>query len=706
MAELSDILSKINSGYTSVTDAIPDMYYFNDYANSYYVDCTNLTDYPRCFASCIQSDGKVIAGGSRYDDSGINRIVRFNTDGTVDETFTSPSFSGNVYAIAIQSDGKIVVGGYFDDGVDENSYYALVRLDTDGSIDGTFNNSIFSQGDEVYAIAVDASDDSLIIGGDFSDYLMKTDVDGVIDSDFATNISGLLNNNVNSLALDSNKDALCVGDFTNYIVKIKTTGTNVERGTVVGTFNIGGGFNNITYAVAIQSDDKILVGGRFDDYDGNSVNQIVRLNSNGGYDSSFALDGALLSPSFSSHYIKSIAIQSDGKVVVGGSFWGISDYSQRRIVRLTTSGAKDTSFDIGYGFNDTVNVVLVDASNNVYCGGYFTQYNKKAISSLFNFACEDFSCGFIKLNSSGVRIGNPKRNKAYCVGIVDGGYDMYDDGNFINTDLTQTFEQIYDLGRDVYNCIPNTHTSALTDTSDNEAYPDFENNDNEPIYPFPPMDGEVVDGSALFGGGSKYFTNMYPGLFVLGAKDISIEEFNITGETGQDGYGDYSNGVVEVTVNGKIWSCFYRSTFNQDSDEPALNQIIIVEGVSEGITQDLGGDPTDSDDHVLTGLTGRTELFYLVFGRFNTDATTENQISEIATKFLQLVTSPEVIKSCSNKGCGTQKGFVCLRNNGCTCAKWKFFTAQCSRNQQALGLCSGISGAYVPAITVCNLRLF
>lgn len=39
-------------------------------------------------------------------------------------------------------------------------------------------------------------------------------------------------------------------------------------------------------------------------------------------------------------------------------------------------------------------------------------------------------------------------------------------------------------------------------------------------------------------------------------------------------------------------------------------------------------------------------------------------------------------------------------------ASWKFFTAQCTRNQQSLGICSGVSGAWVPAITVCTLRLF
>ena len=63
--------------------------------------------------------------------------------------------------------------------------------------------------------------------------------------------------------------------------------------------------------------------------------------------------------------------------------------------------------------------------------------------------------------------------------------------------------------------------------------------------------------------------------------------------------------------------------------------------------------------------------------------------------------------TCSPLSCDTPS-FKCYvgTSNSCTCARWKYFTAQCTRNQQALGICNGTSGAYVPAITVCNQRLF
>ena len=52
-------------------------------------------------------------------------------------------------------------------------------------------------------------------------------------------------------------------------------------------------------------------------------------------------------------------------------------------------------------------------------------------------------------------------------------------------------------------------------------------------------------------------------------------------------------------------------------------------------------------------------------------------------------------------------GFRCQKNDGSfTTTTWKFYTAKCTRIQKSLGICSGMSGAWVPAITVCNLRLF
>ena len=721
MADLDAILSYINGGYQSVTNLIPEKFNFVDdpylyddgEGYSFIINCTGLDWYPIALAVAIQDDGKVLVGGNRYDkieDNYYGRLKRYNTDGTVDNTFTSVSFSGDIYAIKLQSTGKIIVGGYFGDGVDGYNYYGLVRLNTDGTVDDSFNE-VTSGGDEVYALAIDPNDDSILFGGYVSDYLQKTDIDGIIDSDFASNISGVLDSPPKTMALDSNLDLVVGGEFTNGIIKIKTTGTNLQRGTAVGTFTASS-FNDYVYSVAIQIDDKIIVGGRFTDYGGDSANRIVRLNSDGTLDNTFSYYGTFESD-YNTPSIYAVAIQSDGKIVLAGDFTLQDAQHPLRIDRVTSSGSSDTTLNVGYSFNDQIMCMALDGSNNIYVGGYFGQYNGRTLSSTFNFGCEQLSFGFAKLSNTGSIAGNPFRSSYYTAGIDDGGNDLYDQGNYLNTNLTQTYAQILDFDRNNENCIPYTHSASLSDNGADDSY--YDTTVGYGHIDKTPKDGIVADGSDYFGSGSKYFTNLYPGLFVMGAKDISIDEFNVTGGTGQDYSGGVDNGYTQIEINGESWACFYRSSYGvyagtpgdpNDPGEAALNHIIIVKGTATGITQDIGGDSNNSDDHVLTGLTGRSELYLLVFARLDGIASTPTEISAIAKKFLNLFVGAEVTKTCGNQGCGTQKGKVCLFNNSCTCAKWKFFTAQCSRNQQALGLCSGTSGAYVPAITVCNQRLF
>ena len=84
--------------------------------------------------------------------------------------------------------------------------------------------------------------------------------------------------------------------------------------------------------------------------------------------------------------------------------------------------------------------------------------------------------------------------------------------------------------------------------------------------------------------------------------------------------------------------------------------------------------------------------------------------TSVSTGYLSLALNgeePTVSKSCSNLSCSTP-AFKCYVGvtESCACARWKFYTAQCTRIQQSLGICSGTSGAYVPAITVCNQKLF
>ena len=92
-------------------------------------------------ALAIQADGKVIVGGefNKYNGALRNKIARLKIDGTLDSTFqVGTGFDWSVTSVALQSNGKIVVGGYFSS-YNGNPCNNIVRLNTDGTFDHTFN---------------------------------------------------------------------------------------------------------------------------------------------------------------------------------------------------------------------------------------------------------------------------------------------------------------------------------------------------------------------------------------------------------------------------------------------------------------------------------------------------------------------------------------------------------------------------------------
>jgi hypothetical protein len=151
--------------------------------------------------------------------------------------------------------------------------------------------------------------------------------------------------------------------------------------------------------------------------------------------------------------------------------------------------------------------------------------------------------------------------------ISDGGDDMYDDGNYLSTDLAGTV-----------------------------------------LY----TDGVVTASDAEFGSGSRYFTAKYPGGFVLAAVDISINTFEINGDNGADGGGSVDGTVLSTTVDGKQYTIFVKRVY--DAGDPSINQIVIVPGDGAGITQDFSTD-TNNSYHSVTGLSSVTELYYVLVAK-------------------------------------------------------------------------------------------
>ncbi|MBN2159642.1 MAG: delta-60 repeat domain-containing protein [Spirochaetes bacterium] len=334
----------------------------------------------------IQRDGKVLVGGPFTQYNGTNvpdRIIRLNADGSLDTDFNigGTGATASVYSLAIQGDGKVLIGGDFTWYNGANVPDRIIRLNTDGSVDSTFNIGGTGANDIVYTLAIQG-DGKVLIGGVFTAYngadvpdrIIRLNADGSVDSTFNNGGTGA-NNDVKSLVIQGDGKVLVGGHFTQYndtdvpdgIIRLNADGS------VDTDFNsVGTGANQPVYSLAIQRDGKVIIGGDFTLYNGLDVpDRIIRLNADGSVDSTFnnggtGADGGVVT----------MAIQRDGKVLVGGYFTTYNGPVPDRIIRLNTDGSVDSTFNNGgTGADVSVNSLAIQRNGKVIMGGNFTTYN-------------------------------------------------------------------------------------------------------------------------------------------------------------------------------------------------------------------------------------------------------------------------------------------------------------------------------------------
>jgi len=335
--------------------------------------------------SAYQSDGKLIIVGSfdEYDGATSSRIARLNNDGTLDDTFNSDEgfiadgFYGVVYSVSIQADDKIIVGGSFTsyNGEPCNN---IVRLNTDGSLDTSFD---FGTGASSYVYSsVVQSDGKIIIGGNFTTYngtarnrIARLNTDGSLDTSFdpGTGASSYVYN----CNMQVDGKIVIGGNFTTYngtarnrIARLNTDGS-LDTSFVPGT-----GASSYVNTALIQPDGKIIIGGAFTSYNGTARNRIARINTDGSLDTSFNPGTGANS------YVYASALQGDGKILIGGTFTTFNSNAQRKLARLNSDGSKDDTFDIGTGFDDTtssydIREISIQTDDKIIIGGTFYFYN-------------------------------------------------------------------------------------------------------------------------------------------------------------------------------------------------------------------------------------------------------------------------------------------------------------------------------------------
>jgi uncharacterized delta-60 repeat protein len=351
----------------------------------------------------VQPDGKILIGGDFTSYPGatnLNRFIRLNVDGTLDSAFVTnasdnSAFSASVQAIALQSDGKILVGGSFSNYNGTTNRNRLVRLNADGTTDTAFcTNAVDGSkfNNQLTAIAVQA-DGKILVGGYFLDYagttgrswLIRLFQDGTLDTDFCTTASdGNVNQWVWAITVQSDGKILLGGDFTNY----KTTNRNRlvrlnSDGSLDTTFsdNAAGGskINSTVKSIQQQADGKILVAGYFFNYGGTSQRSwLLRLKDDGTLDTDFmtvAVDGNKMN-----FQIESISL-TPYKIYLGGGFINVRGVTGRdRLFKMNYDGSLDNSGFLTNGVdsskiaNGSTLSVAVQSDGMVLAGGTFNTY--------------------------------------------------------------------------------------------------------------------------------------------------------------------------------------------------------------------------------------------------------------------------------------------------------------------------------------------
>ena len=332
----------------------------------------------------VQSDNKIIIGGgfTTFNEATRNRITRLHSNGNIDNSFSIGSGCNDaVQTIALQSDGKIIIGGSFTQYNGTNRRH-IARLNTDGSLDTSFNIGTGANF-PILAVAIQ-NDGKIIIGGGFTSFngtninrILRLNSNGSIDSSF--NVGTGFDNTIHSLNIQNDGKIIIAGEFSNYNNNTSNRIIRVnDNGSVDTTFSIGNGANNTIFTIHNQPDGKIILGGLFTTFNSNTTNYLVRLNSNGSIDSTFNVGiGA-------NNFIRSIGFQTNNKIVVGGSFTNFNNSLINRLARIENTGSSDTSFltATGSGANNTINSIAILADGGILLVGNFSSFNGAAINRI------------------------------------------------------------------------------------------------------------------------------------------------------------------------------------------------------------------------------------------------------------------------------------------------------------------------------------
>jgi uncharacterized delta-60 repeat protein len=329
----------------------------------------------RGYSLALQTDGRIVMAGIVSNGTAYFGVARYNTDGSPDNSFSGDGLQTSgiecgtdvANSVAIQADGRIVVAG-FSNTAGTNDF-AIARFNTNGLPDNSFDGdgillTDFTAGDD-YAgsIAIQPDNNFLIAGYSYRSIggntipqlaISRYKPNATLDSSFAEN--GKLTGNFSqgntryfASAIQSNGRTVTAGtawNGTNYDFAVARYTSN---GRLDSTFSTDGilmldfGGNDEAHSVLIQTDGRIVVGG-------SAANQfaVARFNADGSPDNSFSGDGRQTISIGIDDNLESMALQADGKIVLVGISFSDPNYDSAYfgVARLNTNGTTDNSFSL------------------------------------------------------------------------------------------------------------------------------------------------------------------------------------------------------------------------------------------------------------------------------------------------------------------------------------------------------------------------
>jgi len=316
----------------------------------------------------------------------VSILYRSPSPGAVDLTFRDRFMNGTaVFALLPMVDGSVMIGGDFT-GVGPRAIGRVARLLTDGTLDEDFNAYGFGADGPVRALAPD-EEGRCFIGGSFLTYngqparhLIRLEADGTPDPSYVPEIDAATTE-VRALARQPDGKLLAAGTSVNGSVTTHWLVRLLSDGSRDPLFATPAFLNGKVNCLIIEANGRILVGGSFRQNPPGTpgqFNRVARLEPNGFPDASFAPPGG--TNAAANGEVRAVAVQADGKIVLGGKFTSVNGTPRFGLARMMASGTLELAYNPAP--DDFVSALVPETAGTLLVGGVFTRIGGATLRSL------------------------------------------------------------------------------------------------------------------------------------------------------------------------------------------------------------------------------------------------------------------------------------------------------------------------------------